>query len=230
MLTSMLTSKVAPPPMRRNTRVYRSGERKRPREDSFEGGALGEALELLGDNSFSNLANHRAKHIKGTLSWARLAEGVIRGIANELMTVRSDYGAQRAIENARELYVRLEARDAVPHVRVTLDVREKIVLLYKAAQTLHELLHMKAGTLEPNYDTAGRAITFKQKWNLLGGKEQPWIRNVMEQAVSKVLADPRATAGMKAMYNRALSHWLPSVAPVSPGEGTSVQWDSDDDV
>ena len=62
-------------------RKYRSGstgDKKRSREESFAEDSLEESLDLLSESDFSTLAHQRARHIRGTLSWARLAEGASR--------------------------------------------------------------------------------------------------------------------------------------------------------
>ena len=85
-------------------------------------------------------------------SWRRGGCRASRGVVSELMSLRSDADAQRAIDHASELYARMEARDAVPHARITKDVRDRITLVYKFTQTLSELLKVKAGSLAPTYD------------------------------------------------------------------------------
>ena len=210
--------------------VYRSdGKGKRVREESFEDeDALEEALDLMSDNDFQNLAHKRARHIKGTLSWARLADGASRTVADQFLTLRTDDDLRRAVEHAQELYARLQERTGIPHARVTKDQREKINLLYAIATALSELVRVKSGNLKPDYDTAGRASTLRQRYRQLGGGEQPFVRQLMEQVVSKVLATSTSGA-VKAVYNRALSHWLPTPPVPASSEGTQVQWDSDDD-
>ena len=139
--------------------VYRSdGKGKRVREESFEDeDALEEALDLMSDNDFQNLAHKRTRHIKGTLSWARLADGASRTVADQFLTLRTDDDLRRAVEHAQELYARLQERTGIPHARVTKDQREKINLLHGTATALSELVRVKSGNLKPDYDTAGRA-------------------------------------------------------------------------
>ena len=209
--------------------VYRSDGKKRVREESFEDDALEEALDLMSDNDFQNLANKRARHIKGTLSWARLADGASRTIADQLLTLRSEDDLRRAVDHARELHARLQERTGIPHARVTKDQREKINLLHGIATTLSELWEVKSGSLKPDYDTAGRASTLRQRYRLLGSDHQPYIQKLMEQAVSKVLS-ASSSGATKAVYNRAMSTWLPSPppsTPSSPSSGTKVEWDDD---
>ena len=110
---------------------------------------------------------------------------------------------------------------------MTKDQREKINLLYGIATTLSELWKVKTGSLKPDYDTAGRASTLRQRYRHLGGSEQPFVRQLMEQAVSKVLATSSSGA-VKTVYNRALSNWLPSPPPSMPSSpGARVEWDED---
>ena len=211
--------------------VYRSDSKgKRVREEeSFENEeGLEEALDLMSDNDFQNLANKRARHIKGTLSWARLADGASRTIADQFLTLRTDDDLRRAVDHARELHARLQERTGIPHARVTKDQRERINLLHAIAIALSELIRVRSGSLKPDYDTAGRASTLRQRYRQLGGSEQPFVRQLMEQVVSKVLATSTSGA-VKAVYNRALSHWLPSLPVPASSGGTQVQWDSDDD-
>ena len=74
-------------PERRNRKgkgrkdIYRSDGKKRVREESFEHDTLEEALDLMSENDFQNLAHKKARFIKGALSWARLADGASRTIA-----------------------------------------------------------------------------------------------------------------------------------------------------
>ena len=211
---------------------YRGDSKKRGREESFDNDTLEEALDLMSDNDFQNLANKRTHHIKGTISWARLADGASRTIADQFLTLRTDDDLRRAVEHARELHARLQERTGIPHARVTKDQRDKINLLHSITTTLAEITRVKGGSLKPDYDTAGRASMLRQRYRLLGGgDQQPFIQKLMEHAVSKVLTTS-SSAAVKSVYNKGLSTWLPSPppsVPSSPSSGTKVEWDSDDD-
>ena len=204
-------------------------KRGRDGEETFDQDALHETLELLQENDYSSLAHARARYIKGSFTWARLALGASNTIKHQLLSVRSDEALDAAVDNARELMHRMEAREGVHGARITKEIRERINLLSKVAVTLRDLQRIVSGDKVTD-DAAGRATVLKQRWNLLDGGENAWVRDLMTKAVAKVLASS-APGHVKSMFNRALQHWLPSrpaSAAASPS-GSEVTWDSDDD-
>ena len=232
-------SRARPPPAQRGKggakgecASYRSAGKKRARdgEETFDQDALDESLDLLAENDYTNLARERARYIKGSLTWARLASGASNTIRLQLLSVRSDQALDVAVENARELMHRMETREGVNGARITKEIRERINLLAKVAVTLRDLRRIVSGDKATD-DAAGRATMLKQRWNLLDGGENVWVRDLMTKAVAKVLASS-APGHVKSMFNRALQHWLPSPpasATASPSSGTQVTWDSDED-
>ena len=201
------------PSERRAAKLYRNGG-----GEAFHGPALEEALALLSHNDFQNLARRRATHVRGKLSWTRLAEGAARGIGSELAAARTDGEVDEAVERAEELRARLEARDALPGVRITAQTRHAVGQVARAARALDELRRVADGTLRPDHDTAARAGALRVRMRALGGEGS--ARRLVEAAAAAVLGSG-ASEGVKVGYTRALAAWLP------PEEraGSAVEWD-----
>ena len=204
---------------------YRNSE-KREREDT-PSTALEEALSLLHVNDSTLLSKTRPRFIRGSVTWARLGDMAATEVAQNLLSVQSTAALDRAVDHAQELGNALGARDAVPGARVTTALRHQITLLVGLTKGLDEVSRIREGKLKPNFENAGRANMLRQRWLRIGGGENVWVSQSIEQATAKVLASS-TTAGVKSLWTRALSSWLPQVHLPSTG-ATRVQWDSDDD-
>ena len=200
-------------------RRYRGSKRARDERDALE-----RALDLLEENGYSSLAHTRFPEIKGPVSWASLAAYACDAIKRELALARNVDDLQEAIEHARILESRLQRRDGVKGARTTLPLRDTITTLTTLTNSLGEMAAIRSGTLQPNHDNASRATVIRQRVLKLKLGDTPWIKRLMEETVASVLASG-ASAGVKALFTRAMSRWLPSPAPSS--EGTKVEWDSD---
>ena len=203
---------------------------KRGREHASSSDALHETLELLAVNDYNDLSRARPRFVKGSLTWARLATSASAAIAHQLLSVRSDQALEEAVENVRELMHRMETREGVPGARITKEIREQITLLFKVAATLSDLQGIAAGR-KPTEDAAGRTTALRMLWNRLGGDDNPLVSDLITEAVAKVLASS-APSYVKSLFNRSLTHWLPSppAGSASPSsQGTKVSFDSDDD-
>jgi hypothetical protein len=202
-------------------RRYRSTKRAREERDSDH---LERALELLEENEYNSLAHTRFPPLKGPVSWAALGTYACDSIKRELASTRDADDLHDATEHARILESRLRKRDSIKGARTTLVLRDTITNLAALTKALGEMVAIRSGTLQANYDNAGRASVLRQRCRNLGLGELPWIKRVMEETVATVLASD-ASGGVKALFNRAMFHWLPSPAPST--EGTKVEWDSD---
>ena len=122
--------------------AYRSG--KRARADD----AMHEALSLLANNDSASMARVHApslaEHVRGKFTWAAVGEWVAMTIGARLIA-RGELSD--AVDDARELHVRLQQRDAARNARVTAALRDKIMLVYAVAVTLDEVLRVAAGDL-----------------------------------------------------------------------------------
>ena len=202
-------------------RRYRSSGKQRTRNDD----ALHEALNLLADNDAASMARVHApslsERVRGKFTWATVAEWV----AGELGSRIVERGAPHAetVDDAKELMVRLDQRDATRSVRVTAALRDKILLVHTTAVTIDELERVSDGNLVANYETAGRASSLLMRWLRLGGSKDGWARTLMEDATAKVLTSS-ASAGVKAFYTRSLAVWLPKPSELQLPVGESIEW------
>ena len=202
---------------------YRGAKRER---GEWGDSAVDEALELLSENRHDVLARKKARHVKGPLTWARIADGAVRTLTADLVGAGSGEDLQDAIARVQELHARMEARDASKLGRITREVRDGVVGLYGVASVLEEMAAVRDGKA-PSFETAGRAASLRGRWNRLGGGANAVVRQLVEACVAHVLTSS-ATDGMKALYSRALSHWLPvSPAPQEP-KGERISFDDDD--
>jgi hypothetical protein len=178
----------------------------------------------------AELGRAKAEHIpRNKMTWAHLADLVIRALKKDMCAVEDDEALSEAIERAKQLHARLEARDADKGSRVTKDAREGILLLSSIASMLNELRRVRDSEMPPSYETAGRATSLRQRWNRVGDPTA-FIRTLMEACVARVLTSA-ASDGVKAIYTRALTHWQtkPTSSQASSDDGERVTWNDSDD-
>ena len=195
--------------------------------ETFTEEQIHESLDLLNIQDFSNLKNSNPSTVRGTISWARLANGAGNGLLKLLRHVSTDDGAVRVAELCGDLGERLRARDGSKQGRVTLETRELINLVTKAGKILDELVGIKNGDL-PTWETGGRATTLKVLWGKVVGPfdtvQNKYVSSLLQEVASKVLVSS-ATDGIKSLYTRALQQWLNEPQK----RQKVVNWDSDDD-
>ena len=169
--------------------------------------AQDEALELLSPSyTYKELLRAKTTHVSGARTWARLADGAVKGIADALLGVGTPRELEAVTERAAGLALRLRQRDALKSARVTKETRTAITQLASAAAALTELVKVIEGSIRPGLDEGGRAIALRQKWHQLGGTSMGWVRDLVERAVGTVLAS-EAHGGVKGLYRRALERW-----------------------
>ena len=181
------------------------------------------ALELM-ENNTPSLSRARFPAIKGPLSWARLGDFVCDAIRTQLSEAQNEDDIALAASHARVLQGRLQARDRIKGARTTRDLRDTINATVALTAGLLEMVRIRSGDLRPDHDNGARAGVIRQRWVRLKLGTSPFVKQLMEQTVARVLAGS-ASAGVKALFNRALTHWLPP--PPAPVDGTTVEWDSD---
>ena len=188
--------------------------------------AVDEALELLSENRHDVLARKKARHVKGPLTWARIADGAVRTLTADLVGAGSGEDLQDAIARVQELHARMEARDAWKLGRITREVvtawsgctawracwkRWPLCVTARPRRSRRRgALHRCVGA---GIDSEAARTRSFDSWS--------------KRASPHVLTSS-ATDGMKALYSRALSHWLPvSPAPQEP-KGERISFDDDD--
>lgn len=211
-------------PKHARRRTYRNSKRARV-EDADE--ALDRALDVMGGNDFSNIANTTFPQIRGPVSWAKLGEYSCNQIIRNLGATRSFEELRNVAESAEILSKRLQARDNVKGARTTQELRNQINLIAGLSAALMEVAQLQAGARAPTFEIASRATTIRQRWSRLKIDDNPFVLQLMEHAVARVLAS-NASAGIKAAFNRLLLHWLPPPPPTT-SSGTRIQFDSDDE-
>jgi hypothetical protein len=211
--------------------AYRSTEpKKRKRAEAFHGAALDEALEMMGgEQTLDAVARKKAKHIKGAITWARLADGVANALTSDVLGLRTEDALREAVERASLLHARLEERDGSKQGRVTHATREAIGLVTGVARVLGELRAVRDGKVTADYETAGRAASLRQRWNRIGGESNGFVRRLMEECVAHVLASDSQSGAVRAVYTRALTQWQAPTPPLA-SDGEQLTWDSDDDL
>lgn len=90
-----------------------------------------EVLNLLGIHDHDVLLHTQSRHVEGRLTWARLGQLAVDTIAPRLL-----HGNEDAIDDALELGVRLDERDAAKHARVTTELRDGIQCVVGLARAL----------------------------------------------------------------------------------------------
>ena len=194
-----------------------------------------EALELLRINDHAALLKASSTHVRGPLTWARVAELVLTHAARALL----DGGETRATvatHQARDLESRLATRDASPTARVTQKLRARIELVVRAAAALGATIQLREGVV-PTEDRVGKLVALKMRWYRLreefgeGEMEESdveWVRAIALGACGHVLSHPEADGGLKAMAARAAAAWAAD-PPASKNArvGEAVPWDDD---
>jgi hypothetical protein len=216
--------------------TYRSGaKRRRPgNPEAFTTPQIRESLILLKQNGYTTLQNSRTTHIRGTISWARLANACGHGIAKLLLHIDSDNALDDATTFAREMVERLDSRDASKHARVTMETRDIITLVGKTGMILEELVRVRDGG-DATDQSAGRATQLRQLYNRLNPlgivRVNTYIRELVRNATSKVLASPTASGYVTSMYTRTAQMWLPATESRAAQEprGEQVSWTDDED-
>ena len=199
---------------------YRSG--KRPREDDR---SLERALQLMESQDYNSIASARFPQIKGPVSWAKLGEYACQALKREIGSLDSDSDLDEAVHHARTLEARLKARDDVRGARTTRELRDEILSISSLAKLLGELQSVRMERVPPDHDSGARATVVRQRWSKVVGAPTPWVKQLMEQAVSNVLAS-NASPGIKSLYTKALATFLRPPASTS-ARGEQVLWDSD---
>lgn len=172
---------------------------------------LDELLELLSVHDHSALLRRRATHVRGKLTWARLAS-----LAVDLLSKKLIRG--REVERALLLGERLAERDREKHARVTTETRDAIARLTFLARALAhatELLNGDTPTELRVYSLLG----LHQRWEALrrsltlsasdARRARATILALVQQAVGAVLQSD-AHASLKGIASKALSRWTPS--------------------
>jgi hypothetical protein len=203
------------------------------RASTYSDAAVDEALRLLRpDLSFAELKKQRAQHVRGPLTWAKLAEGVGRAVGEELLHVDEVDEIRHAAAHAARLRRRLAQRDASHGARVTLQTRELVIRVSEAAATLHQLASLTAESADAlTLDDGGRTIALHGKLVKLRdefGGSLSYPRRVLERAVSTVRASA-AHGGVKSLYEKALERWPASAAGAAGAAPAAddgvVQWE-----
>ena len=224
-----------------------SSKRSRPARHHSDA-ATDEALDLMEINDFSTLNKRRAQHIKGVLSWAKLAEVATNGVLRELLSCSSDDDLHKAAQRATELRARLDVRDSVRGARTTNDARHQIHLVESVANTMRELKAVRDNKTTASYDTANRLLALRSKWSRLlpndpmVDRDNAFVRSLVQNASASVLGAGSVSDGVKALYAKAVTQWTPSPpagqsrshspsdqSSHSESGGTRISWDSDDD-
>ena len=204
-----------------------------PYRSSATPDAIAEGLSLLDPSlGYEALKKHKPKHLRGPMTWTKIAEAVAKRIGEALVTAADKDEINEAAAHAKKLDRRLRQRDASRDGRVTVQTRELVGLVSGAAVALSQLAALiQDGSAEAlartSLDDGGRAIALRSKMVKLRerfGGSISYARTILEKAVGMVLASG-AHAGVKSLYFKALEQWPAAAAPV---DGTSVSWDDDD--
>ena len=181
------------------TATYRSGKRKRQPE-VFTKAQITEGLSLLQLNDYSNLLHRRTSLIRGSLTWARIANACAHGLAEMLLKLHSDESLREAVAFTDELAQRLEKRDATKQNRITTETRDAVMRVTKVGLILNEMLTIREGGM-PTDNTAGRATTLRSLWSRLqmdlGRALNPYVQKLVEQATAAVLASSSASGSSR---------------------------------
>ncbi len=181
---------------------------------------------MMQSNDFSGIAHSRFPHLSGPVSWAKLGEFACAQLKHAFAAVRDDSDLKDAVAHANTLAARLQARDRVKGARTTRELREAIMSLSSLASLLDELSDIRSGRKQPTHDSGARATVIRQRWSKAVGVPTPWVKRLVEEAVSHVLASG-ASAGIKSLYTKAQATFLPP--PPSSPRGEQMTWDSDFD-
>ena len=198
---------------------------------------LDEILTLLEINDHGALAQRRATHVGGKLTWARLAT-----LAVDYLTPALLRGHE--VERALLLGARLAQRDADKRARVTTETRDAILRLTHLANALQAASKLASGA-EPTERAVYALLALHQRWSSVRRAqsrvfEPAPILALVQRAAGAVLQSS-AHASLKGLATKALMHWAPpsSAAPTAappkraklghaPDRGEAVEWDDDD--
>ena len=196
---------------------------------SFDIDAIDEGLSLLALGTKA-LKKHKPKHVRGPMTWAKIAEGVANAVGEALVNATDRDEVKEAAARAAKLDKRLRQRDASRDGRVTKQTRELIQLVCNAAASLLHLVlliqnHSDDSLARTSLDDGGKALSMYSRMVKLHeryGGSIVFSRRLLERAVGLVLAS-NAHEGVKSLYFKALERW--PAAPSAFVDGTSVQWD-----
>ena len=202
----------------------------------YRGAQLDELLQLLEENDYENLRHARAEHVKGPMTWARLAGLAVDRIRRPLLR-----GERDAEDDAETLEQRLAARDASTSSRVTGELRARIEQLVRVGKGVHATRELAEGAT-PTEELVGLMLGLRQRWFALRGDEavdKKWLVDLVSQAAARVLQS-NAHGALKGLAGRAVTQWAPPAPPApaaslkrprlgEEGGGEKVTWDSDDD-
>ena len=142
----------------RSGTVYRSASTASPRLD--------EILELLSVNDHGTLARRQATHVRGKLTWARLATLAVEALTPPLLRGHE-------LTRVALLGARLQQRDAEKSARVTTETRDAILRLTNLAHSLRAATEL-ADAAEPTEKRVYALLALHQRWWAADLSTQCW--------------------------------------------------------
>ena len=205
-------------------------KRKRSTPQTFTVSQVDAALDLMTINGLSELERADFSAIGRKMSWAHLAEAVLRRLAGDALQMKD---IRAVSERADLLHNRLETRRA-EKIRTTQSTQDGIDLLYSVTQVIRELLKLREGVMTSDVQRAiGRATGLRSRFLQLSALT-PDIRprtNELEALVKsafEAVARANVSEGTKALARKSLQQWSQCLARSEP-RGERITWDSDDE-